>query len=189
MASKQSNSSICISGPHLEETTIMLRKVLAMWPIRVAFVKVSEVFWSRNQFFERILVQLRMSVATVTRHASYQNYQEGHAYLPAQRKGYRNSEKCGSSATFLETLKHIFLPTNSASQGFEKAYILLEGIEKLDVKVFGNKIIPVLLRIQELVRAQFFWPFGNRVALYFRSTAHSQLFFVLHCRRHPFQLV
>lgn len=130
----------------------MLRKVLALWPIRVAFVRVSEVFWSRNQFLERILVQLRMSAATVASVSHLQKYQEGHAYLPDQRQGYKNSERCGTIATFIETLKDIFLKSNTPSEGRERAYILLEDIDKLDAKVFGNKIIPVLLRLQELVR-------------------------------------
>ena len=144
---------MCFSGAHVEDTTVMLRKVLALWPIRVAFVKVSEVFWSRNQFFERILGQLRRSVATVASLSSLQNPQEGHAYLPSQYKDYKNADQCATAAKFLETLKDIFLTTKATSQGHERAYILLENIEKLDAKVFGNKIIPIFLRLQELVRA------------------------------------
>jgi len=149
---EQASTSICISGPHVEDTSVMLRKVLALWPIRVAFVRVSEVFWSRNQFFERILVQLRQSAAHVASASHLPNYVEGHTYIPEQRQTYKNTDRCGTAATFIEALKDIFLQSNSLSSGRERAYILLEEVNKLDYKVFGSKIIPLLLRLQELVR-------------------------------------
>jgi hypothetical protein len=143
--------SIYIPGPQSDDKSIVLRELLSKWPIRVAFVRVSETYWSRNLFFEKILLQLKPSIAASKALDPLPNYSYGLTVLPKQRPGYITAESCGTTALFLEKLKHYLLSDEKTQIASERAYILIEDVDKLDTKVFGENILAVLLRIEELV--------------------------------------
>lgn len=57
-------------------------------------------------------------------------------------------QKIPTIAVFVEKLKDIFLRLNPP----ERACILVEDVDKLDLKTFGENILSVFLRLEELVR-------------------------------------
>jgi hypothetical protein len=131
-----------------------VRELLATLSVRVAYVHCGECFWNRSLLYERIIQQLRMPVAQARALNPHPNFADGLPTLPEQRAGYRNSESCRSMTEFVETLKSIF-PPGSTQETLEVPYILLDSIEKLDVKVFGETFLPCILRLSELVRESY----------------------------------
>lgn len=130
----------------------MIRELLSMSPLRVAYVRASETYWSRNLFFEKILVQLEMSISASQSLNPFPNYSNPIIPLPAQKNGYKSAQTCSTGALFIEKLKSFFLPSKRSKGSSETAYILIEDVDKLDTKVLGENILATLLRLEELVR-------------------------------------
>lgn len=143
-------TSIYIPGPQSLEKSAMLRELLSLRSVRVAYVRGSETYWSRNLFFERTLMQIKMSVAVAKSYNPHPNFNSPIIALPEQRNGFLNTETCGSTALFIEKLKAHFLGLKSTQASLETAYILIEDFDKLDSKVFGENFAALLLRLEEL---------------------------------------
>lgn len=79
------------------------------------------------------------------------NITRGLAMLPPQKSGFRNVENCSSLDTFVERLKEILPPRHLSDPLTKRPIILLEGIDRLDRKIFGDHIIASLMRLEEMV--------------------------------------
>lgn len=114
--------------------------------MRVAYVRVSEFFWNRGAFFERICTQLSHPRSVLRSVYPRHSLETGMISLPKNRSA---QSRVHTTAVFIEKLKDIFLPLNPP----ERACIFIEDADKLDTKVFGENILTIFLRLEELVRS------------------------------------
>lgn len=121
---------------------------------QIAIVVVAECFWSRNLFYERILQQLSVHPSD-HHHSLASDDVELLSVHPKQARGYHNTRKCGSLDSFIEQLKEL-LPSAlvPGSDGTDRPFIIIDNIDRLDRKIFGENILAALLRLEELVRQQ-----------------------------------
>lgn len=156
----------------------MIRELLSTCPLRVAYVRASETYWSRNLFFEKILLQLELSISAAQSLNPFPDYSNPIITLPAQKNGYKSAQTCGTGGLFIEKLKSFFLPSNRSKGSTETAYILIEDVDKLDTKVLGENILATLLRLEELVRK--LRPLllkSNFSKIHFSNIVHLEIFF------------
>lgn len=143
----------------------MILSILSRPPrVRYGLAEGKKVGFSRSAFFQTLLRQLDLSSSD---RDSYWSHHTGSIQdvpqIPTFGAG-RGLFSCPSFSLFVEYLKKILSSspnqdTHSSSQlsvspqsKFEKAYIVVDEIEKFDPKVFGSSFFAQLLRIEEIVR-------------------------------------